>query len=262
MSGNYIAEPKTLADWKKILEDLGFKYESSQYLDSTLTCVDWRKEKEYITTFCYYTKEYCDYLESLPKDTEFIPDYNQCIVMEILIETKEFGYPEGTWTFEGKWEGNIRLSDKRFYENFSSLSLEYFYKALWMSRNPIQAKSEIVLDFTKEINLFLQKYNDILLEFGFQEKGNTLLPVGYEVTETEPCLEYSHCNAYNLGELIIRYNMFTKKLYLTKYINNLEKNRVWHPYKKYQINVNEISEEEFRTELINHLKRHNLYETY
>lgn len=258
MSGNCIAEPVTLADWQKVLEELGFEHKYYQYLDSELICVDWFKEKEHIITFCYYTEEYCDYLKSLPEGTEYTPDWTQCPVTEILIETKEFGYPEGSHDLDGRWEGNIRLSDKHIYENFSSLSLEYFYKALWMSRNPISAKNEIVVGYAKEVDLFLQKYKEILAELGFEEEGNTLLLVGYEVCETEPYLEYSHRNSYNLGGLIISYNMFTKKLYWTKYVENLEDDRRLHPYFEYQVNVNDIPAEEFKAELINYLKHLNL----
>ena len=36
MSGNCIAEPVTLADWQKILEDLGFEHKYYDYLDCEL----------------------------------------------------------------------------------------------------------------------------------------------------------------------------------------------------------------------------------
>lgn len=254
-----MTEPETLADWQKILEGLGFEHKYYQYLSGELTCVDWYKGKEHVITFCYYTEEYIEYLKSLPENTEYEPDWTQCPVTEILIETKEFGYPEGSHDFEGHWEGNIRLSDNSYYDNFSSLSLEYFMKALWMSRNPISAKNEIVRGYIKEVDLFLQKYDSMLAELGFVEAGDTLLCTGRYVVETEPYLEYSHCNSYNLGEIVLSYNMFTQKLFWTKHVDNpMDKGKGWKPYFRYQLNVNDIDAEEFKSELIDHLKYHNL----
>lgn len=252
-------EPKTLADWKPILEELGFESKYYDYLDCELVGVDWIKGGEHIITESCYSKEYWNYIRSLPEGTEFEPDWSQCEVVGITIQTKEFGYPEGQYDFDGVWEGNIRLTEDSYFENFSSLSLDYFREALWMSRNPISAKNEIVKGYMREVDLFLQRYDSMLTKLGFVEAGSSFLHVGGSIIETEPYLEYSHCNPYNLGGIILSYNMFTKKLFWTKHVDNPEDNRRGlKPYFSYQLNVNDLDIEDFKSELIDHLQHYNL----
>ena len=259
MSKKYRIEPCTLAEWQSILEELGFEHKYYNYFDSELVGVDWYKGKEHLITETCYSKEYLDYLKELPEGTKFEPDWTRCKVVGIYIETKEFGYPEGRYDYDGNWEGYMTLSENSYWDNFSSLSLEYFHKALWMSRNPISAKNEIVRGFIKEVDLFLQKYGTMLAELGFLEEGNNLLQVGTTLSETEPYIEYSHNNPYNLGEIILCYNMFTQKLFWTKQVENpLDNGKGIKPYFRYQLNVNDISVDEFKEELINHLKYYNL----
>ena len=253
-----IGEPKTLADWQKILEELGFEHKFYQYVCGELTIVDWFKEKEHILTYCCSTKEYDDYLMSLPEGTEYTPDWEQHIVTEIEIETKEFAYPEGHCDIDKEWVGNIKLSDYSYFENFYSLSLDYFNKALWMSRNPIKAKNKIVRKYISEVDLFLQKYSKVLEELKFKEEGDCLLQVGSEIYQTEPFLSYYHNNEYRLGGISFNFNMFTEKIYYTKYVKNKENNYI--SYLKYQINLNDIDSEEFKELLIEHLKNNNIYD--
>lgn len=248
---------ENLTYWQKILEDLGFESKYYDYLDGVLYGVDWFNGEEYIRTELYYSEEYEKQLRSLPDGTEYTPDWDQCIVHAIEIKTPEFAYPEGSWDEDG-WNGNIRLSDISYHDNYRSLSLENFKKALWMSRNSITAKNKIVRGFIAEVDTFLNRYGNILKELGFEEEGDELLLVGYELSATEPSIEYSHKNAYNLGKLFFSYNMFTEKLYMTKVVNNPNDKRRLKPYFHYQLNVNDMSEEEFKSEVIEHLKQCNL----
>ena len=251
-------EPKTLSDWQKILEKLGFVKDDRYYfIDNELSAVDWFKDKEHIVTNTCYSKEFSDYLDTLPEGSSFEIDFAQLEVHTIKITTKEFGYPEAEYTFDGTFIGNIELSDNSFHKNFSSLSLDYFLKALWMSRNPIKAKNEIVRKYISEVDTFIKKHGDMLKRLGFREKGDDILLVGYGRVQTEPFIEYYHDNIYRLGGISFSYNMFTEKLYYTKLVK-LDKGRTCYEY--HQLNVNDITPEELESELIEHLKLNNVHD--
>jgi hypothetical protein len=238
-------EIKTLADWAKILKELDFHSESCQFLDQELTGIDWHHDNEHIVLYTNYTKDYYEFLKNLPENTEFTPDWNKCEVRSIELYTKEFGYPEGKVDFSDNWIGNILLSCDDPYENFKSLTVENFHKALLMIRNPITTKNEIIKGFISEMDIFLNKHSEILKKLGFKEKSSSILNVGSETHETEPWIEYINDNGYN--NLIISYNIFTDILYYTKYIKSN------NDYLCYQVNVNDLTCEEFEKELTEYL---------
>lgn len=255
MNGNCIAEPTTLAEWQKILEELGFKHEYYNYLDCELIGVDWFKGREHIVTGTCHSKEYNEYLRKLPEGTEFETDWNQCLVTDITIYTDEFAYPEVYQRAFDDWEGSINLSDITMYKNFNSLTLDYFRKALWMSRHPIQAKNEIIKSFINECDIFFSKHGEVMTKLGYKEQSNNILQVGGTVFETEPFISFIHRNAYNIGEESFHYNMFTGKLI---YVKSVLKESKWKGVDYYQFNVNEMTPDELETELRNNLTSLNI----
>ena len=256
MSGNCIAEPVTLADWQKILEDLGFEHKYYDYLDCELIGVDWYKEEEHILVRTCHSKEYDEYLRGLPIGTEFETDWSRCLVVGIEISTDEFAYPEATrGCFEDSWHGHISLYDTTMYQNFAPLKLDYFKKALWMSRHPIQAKKEIVRKFLDECDIFFSKFGDLMTRLGYKEESNSLLQVGCEIFETEPYIAFSHKNAYNIGDESFLYNMFTEKLVYVRGVPSKEK---WKGTEYFQLNVNEMTTSELESELRESLKYWNI----
>lgn len=241
-----ILEPVTLADWQKVLEDLGFEHKYYNYLDCKLVGVDWYNGEEHIETHTNHTKEYDKYLEGLPEGTEFNTDWNQCIVNSITIDTDEFAYPEVYIRDSNGWKGYIDLNKNNQYNNFSPLTLNYFNKALWMSRHPIQAKNNILKKFLSECDIFFSKFKDMLTKLDYKEKYNCLLRVGEELHETEPYIAFSHCNSYKLVTAEFYFNMFTERLIYVKEIPHETK---YTGPDLYQINVNDMTVEELEKEL-------------
>lgn len=240
---------KTLAEWEKILHKEGFSSKYYDYLDSELISVSWYNGDEHIKTECHHTEEYNKYLSNFKNGTEFETDWNQCIVDGVIIYTPEFGYPRGD-IFDDKWNGQIRLSEyNNEYINFHEFTMNNFYKALRMSRNPIQAKIEICKKFISECETLFKEKGPILKRMGFKQNYCSLLDVGNHInTITEPDVSFKHPDIYNI-ELNLFYNMFTGKLFARRIVPSNDFNII-----VYQDNVNDISDEEFKNILNNFLK--------
>lgn len=240
---------KTLAEWEKILHKEGFSSKYYDYLDSELISVDWYNGDEHIVTECHHTPEYNKYLSNLGNGAEFETDWNQCIVDGVIIYTSEFGYPRGEIR-DDNWKGMIHISDyNNEYVNFNEFTLNNFHKALWMSRNPIQAKIEICKNFISECEILLKEKGSILKKMGFKQSACTLLEVGkYINTITAPSIEFKHPDIYNI-ELVFFYNIFTNKLFARRIAPSNELNII-----VYQDNVNDLSDKEFINILNNFLK--------
>lgn len=247
-----------LSSWKKLLEFLGFESRYFGYLDSELTEVDWYdKDGLHLVTNTCYTEEYCEYLRNtLNEGEEFEIDWSQCEVTGVSIKTDEFGYQEGTFEKQGcvlVWKGGIRLTSNNFTENFNSFTYENFMKALYMARNPIAAKNKIALGYINETEKFLEKHGKMLSDLGWKQYGSTFLNVGSTAVETEPGITFRHPEGRNLWELIFHYNMFTDRLV---YVYSIENDNPLKPYKRYEINVNEISTEELKDKIMEYMKKH------
>jgi hypothetical protein len=233
----------TLSEWIKILNDLEFKEDTFDYVGCELSKITLKHENETIGIFCCYSDEYLEYVNNLPKDTEFVPDYNKCEVESIQIFTKEFAYPIMHYDSNGKFKGCIELGYR--YDNFNSLTYDNFIKALWMSRNPIEAKLEIVEGFISEVRLFLDKHGDVIKKLNLKEVGNSLLKVGDTLRQTEPYIAYL-CSEHDYFGVYFEYNIFTGKLILKQCKYNSPYD---HDYVINAINVNDITSEELETEI-------------
>lgn len=232
---------ETLHVWGERLRELGFSPEYYQSMCGSLQSIDWYNGEEHISTEVYATPEYDKYLDSLGPDEEYEPDYKQYIVNGVTVYTPEFAYPEGHWR-DDRWDGNIRLTNNSFYENFHSLSWKNFEKALWMSRNPIQAKNEIARKYMDEVDKFFKIHGETIETLGWKQKESSFLLVGYWVQETEPNISFKYKGSY-CDELTLHYNMWTEKLAYHKYVESEIKGAYGT---NYEINVNELSKEEFR----------------
>lgn len=246
-----------LSSWKELLESLGFESRYFGYLDSELANVDWYdKDELHLVTHTCYTKEYCEYLRSTLKEgEEFEVDWSQCEVTSVSIKTDEFGYNGGTFEKSGGilvWKGEICLNSIDPIENFRSLTYGNFMKALYMAKNPIAAKNSIALGYIKETEMFLERCLGMLTSLGWKQYGSTFLNVGFSVTETEPYITFRHPKGRNVWELVFRYNIFTDKLV---YLRFEETNNPLNPYKKYEQNVNEMSVEKLKEQVLNYMKK-------
>jgi hypothetical protein len=246
-----------LSSWKELLESLGFESKYYGYLDCELTDVDWYdKDELHLITYTCFTKEYYEFLRDTLKEGEkFEIDWSQCEVTGILIETNEFGYQGGEFKNEGGslvWEGGICLTSNNLTENFNSFTYENFMKALYIARNPIAAKNKIALGYIKETEIFLGKFCSMLNTLGWKQYSSTFLPVGLAISETEPYITFRHPKGRDLWELIFYYNMFTDKLI---YLRSEETNNPLKPYKNYEQNVNEMSVEELKEQVLDYMNK-------
>lgn len=254
MTKNDLTDNK-LSSWKELLESLGFESKYFGYLDCELTSVDWYdKDGLHLVTETCYTDEYLNFLRNTLKEgDEFESDWSQCEVTSISIKTNEFGYNGGILD-EGKWEGEIHLTTIKSKENFTSFTLENFIKALYMARNPIKAKSEIAKGYIEETDKFLEKHGKMLSDLGWKQYGSTFLPVGIIVMDTEPFITFRHPKGRHLFELEFVYNIFTNKL---TYTRSEETGNLLNPYKLYEQNVNEMSTDELKEQILNYMKECN-----
>nr|DAT77761.1 MAG TPA: Methylglyoxal synthase [Caudoviricetes sp.] len=257
MIKNNLADNR-LSSWKELLESLGFESRYFGYLDSELTDIDWyAKDGLHLVTHTRYTEEYCDFLRNTLKEgDEFEIDWSQCEVTGVSIKTDEFGYQGGRFESEGYtlvWKGEIHLTSNNSTENFNSFTYENFMKALYMARNPIAAKNKIALGYIKETEKFLEKHCKMLSDLGWKQYSSTFLPVGAAISETEPYITFRHPNGHNLWELDFRYNMFTEKLI---YNRSEKTDNPLRPYKWYEQNVNEMSTDELKEQVLNYMKEH------
>lgn len=220
----------------KRLKQLGFTDEYYGYVNYGLADIDYTYENKTITIQCYCKEE-------TEEVTFGVKDFSNYLVSKVIIKTKEFGYPEGRYDIDYEWQGSITLSDDNTIENFISLTPQNLDKALWMFEHPIQAKIKIAKGYIKEAEEFVIKFGKILDDLGWIEYSNSLFEVGCTNVETEPYLRY----IYNNTELSFKYNMFTEKL---EHIKIISKNPI-----KYQVvNVNDLSKEDFRKEVIEFMK--------
>jgi hypothetical protein len=205
----------TLTDWMIILKESGFRPSYYSYLNGEVINVDLYHDEEYITLDVHLIK---------PQD--YIPDepfWDEYEVDKLTIETDVFAYPEGRTNMYGTWEGNIRLFG-------NTLKPEYFKKALWMCRNPITAKLNIVNGFIQEVQAFKRIHKEVIKSL--KEKENTLLPVGYLLRESEPFIVYST----GQKDLILKYNMFTDTLCLNGINVNLMSDKEIESYYEKETN--------------------------
>lgn len=244
-----------LSNWAKLLKKLGFRHKNYEYLDSELVSVHWYKERLHVSLGTRYTDEYLEYLNENYSDGEkFNINWTKCEVVDITIYTNEFGYPEGCFE-DGNWQGGISLSAINYYENFTELTYENFMKALYMAENPIEAKIKIVSGFIKEVELFLSKHRETLHNLGWYQFSNSLLCVGELSIETAPYIIFKHPEDRDLYDLNFHYNIFTDKLifdFVEKTNNRLE------PCKYHEQNVNELSVEEVKEQIIKFMNDHEI----
>lgn len=243
---------ETLFEWGERLKKLGFSPKFYQYICGELDYVDWYKENEHIQVEIHPTKEYSKYLESLEVGTEYTPDWAQYIVSSITIYTSEFAYPRGYW-YDGKFKGNICLSNM---EDFNSLNATNFEKALWMSRNPIQAKNELVIHFIEETNKLFKLHGELFKKYNLKQQESNILLVGYKLDSTEPIISFKHPKI-RYSTFNLRYNMWIEKLVYDKYV--VDAKGLYGT--NYEINVNNISSEELEQYIKNFLSNYCIYES-
>lgn len=84
--------------------------------------------------------------------------------------------------------------------------------------------------------------------------GSTFLPVGVIIMDTEPSITFRHPKGRHLFEIEFVYNIFTNKL---TYTRSEETGNPLNPYKLYEQNVNEMSTDELKEQILDYMKECN-----
>lgn len=172
-------------------------------------------------------------------------------ITDIWIESDDWAYPEGRWGIgDDKPTLGINLTDYDGIENFHSI--DYVEKAIIAYLEPFKYKNWMLRQYVKETDIFEKKFYPILSKYRFCEKYSSLMNYGFH-QETEPYFEFT--SQSNMASIIVSLNMFTGRLVMSIYEENSDDKYGNKPYLKYDVNVNDWTEEQFEEYLLKKMEK-------